>query len=256
MKDRTKTYPVETFILATLTQGLPLFKSQPHINRDIMYCLQYIFYKIKLEKNKTTSKSWILELARAYQSCQAVQQQTITNLFTRLSNVELTFEHQILRMLAQFKTRIVDETVQTSSGKADPHTRSSILLSIEEATGVELDGHEAAVLDKDKPPLDEKSKEGFVSDFLGRFSAETFLIEFVDDINQKEGISRNFDRDKFYAWVMKLGPEVTFDKHSVFYDSDHPEEYSAPQAEADHGVIPYLSLTVGRNILRILGHMD
>jgi len=56
MMDRTGRVPVSKFILSTLQSGLPLFQNQTTINNDIKYCLNYIFYRVKEEKDINKKK--------------------------------------------------------------------------------------------------------------------------------------------------------------------------------------------------------
>lgn len=68
------------------------------------------------------------------------------------------------------------------------------------------------------------------------------------------GASAKFiDHSKFYQWVNKLDDAAGFDKHSIFYDSNAPDEYDTPQKEDDQLVLPYLSKAVAAAVLCIVG---
>jgi len=268
MLDRTKTTPVVTYILSTLAEGLPSIRQQnKQINDDTIFALNYIFYHASKEKDSSKQQSVLKEIAHAYQGCQAVQQQTIMNIFARLSNVELNFESQVLQTLGQYKLRILDKIVvllnSNANGMTDktpssqgPHIRNGYLLAIERRTGIALDGHDAALSDQNRPKLTSPQKESVASKYLELFSAEDFIAEFAADINQTVAasvVAHNYDSTKFFQWVTKLGDEKKFDAHSIFYDSDKSTEYERPQVDADIGLKPYLSLKVARNVLQVFG---
>jgi len=131
--------------------------------------------------------------------------------------------------------------------KQPPHIRSSYLLSLD-SEKIQIDGIEAALLDNNRPdpvPHEKKVKR----EYEELWSPEEFVENFVNEVNQTGGLSEFIDRDKFYKWVMAL--ETDFDKHSIFYDEDHANDYNpAPPKELDVGIVPYLSFRVGANILK------
>jgi len=203
-----------------------------------------------------------MEVARAYQSCQTVQQQAITTLFATLANVDFSFENQTKKMLSQYKIRTLDEVVIALNPDANlvgddnpqeqpPHIRSAYLLVLEEK-GIEIDGREAAEMDVNKPYVDSHRADKVVKKFNELWDIDVFIQLFVNEINQKNGTSDYVDRDKFFKWVMAQPNDSKFEKHSIFYDEEKASDYDTAQAKDKIGFVPYLSFSVGTNILKFL----
>jgi len=262
MYDRTGSTPVEKYILSTLTDGLPLFKHQKTVNDDIKYCLNYIFYKLNEEKDGVKKKKLVLDVAAAYQSCQTVQQQAITNMYASLAGVDFSFEKQTLKLLSSFKLRKLEELVILIHPNANlvgddnpygqpPHIRSAYLLALDERK-IFIDGKEASLLDVNKPNLSNSQKNQVEKAYRKLLSGEEFVLSFISEINQTGGFSEYIDRDKFYKWVMAL--TNNFDKHSVHYDETRADDYEQlpTNEEQQDGTAPYLSFHVGVHILEQL----
>lgn len=271
MKDRTGKVPVIDLLLSTLAQGLPVFNKQPKINQDIIYSLQYIFYRIKSEKQPQVKKSTMMEIASAYQACQAVQQQTIIAMFSRLTNIELNFENQVLKTIGAYKMRKLDLLVAQLNPQLDhltgPHVRSNYIMALEHR-GIQLEGSEGAFLDKDARQLSPAEADRVTTEYLNLLSAEEFAQEFMEDINcQTAAGPKNIDCDKFYKFAMAQIRDSSaadgnaqhqggFDPQLIFYDEDHPDWYPAPQPEADRNMRPYLRKQVARLVLKHAGLVD
>mmetsp|Transcript_19028 Transcript_19028/g.36829 ORF Transcript_19028/g.36829 Transcript_19028/m.36829 type:complete len:413 (+) Transcript_19028:84-1322(+) len=265
MRDRTKTRPVKEFMLSTLTQGLPLFARKPQINKEVKMCMGYVMFKIFHHKNAQRRKDLMIELADAFTACQAVQQRVIYTMFAKLANVELDFQQQVFKALSQFKHRCLDKAVCAGIGTgADPHWRSACHVAVWDDLGVQVDGLEAATLDKDIRHLNGSARKKVIGLFVGYFNANEFILEFLQDVNQtstkkrKKGegddltLSRNFGLQKLYQWAAEQD-KGTFDPHSIFYDDAHPHDYLAAQAKDQRSYVPYLSPKIARKILRLLG---
>ncbi|GAB5372137.1 hypothetical protein AAMO2058_001639700 [Amorphochlora amoebiformis] len=258
MRDRTNTKPVKQFMLSTLISGLPLFSKHPKINKEVMMCMAYVFRKLIDEKDLTRKKNLAIELASAFSACQAVQQRVIYSLFAKLANIEFDFREQMFKALSQYKHRALDQSVLISIGvNADPHWRSACHVEVFQKLGVEVDGYQAALMDKDRRRLQPNQAKKVISSFLSFFSANDFIQEFIADTNQaggsdKKGVARNFDLQKLYQWASKQDPGV-FNKYSIYYDEDTPKDYVSPQPNKDRSILPYLSPKVARKILTLLG---
>mmetsp|Transcript_45392 Transcript_45392/g.73022 ORF Transcript_45392/g.73022 Transcript_45392/m.73022 type:complete len:277 (-) Transcript_45392:620-1450(-) len=185
MKDRTQRHPVKTFILSTLTNGLPLFNKMPEINKEIKMCLGYVLHKTIKEKDKGRKRDLAIEMAAAFTACQAVQQRVIYSMFSRLANIELDFKAQIYKALSQYKHRALDKAVVVAIGThADPHWRSAVHVALFEDLGVEVDGYDAAFMDKDRRRLSAQQRQKAKDAFVRSFSASEFILELVEDVNQ------------------------------------------------------------------------
>ena len=266
LRDRRNTHPVSHFILLTLEHGLPMFQDKQTMNKQVKFCLEYIFSVIKNE-TEARRKSLIKELALGYTACQTVQYMTITSLFSRLACVEFTFETQVWKAVNSYKDRILDETVlvvKTNKTLGDmlqaeeaPHVRNGFLLWLDEQCAMSLDGITGAKIDPQLLRVNNTEGRKVTESFMRLFSADQFVIEFAQDINAGSsisGFSRNFDRDKFYRWVMAIEDE-SFDKYSIFYDEDNEAAYAVvggPQPEEDRGMKPYLTPAVATTILQRL----
>eukprot|EP00457_Paulinella_chromatophora_P005369 gb/GEZN01005386.1/.p1 GENE.gb/GEZN01005386.1/~~gb/GEZN01005386.1/.p1 ORF type:complete len:440 (-),score=97.62 gb/GEZN01005386.1/:491-1771(-) len=214
MLDRTGSVPVEMYILSTLSNGLPLFQDQPTINEEIKQCLNYIFHRVGTEEKASERKRLVMEVARAYQQCQTIQQQTISGLYASLVNVELGFEKQVSQMLSQFKLQKLDQVVfllnpgandvsDSHPNRQTPHLRSAYLCALDKK-GIGLDGIEAARADANAPLLSEPQIKKVFDEFMKLFSVQEFISDFMNDLNHATGFSHHVDRDKFFQWVMKL----------------------------------------------------
>jgi len=272
MMDRTQKTPVIDYILSTLSEGLPTIRKQnSRINDDTIFALNYIFHFLKSEKDAKKRKAIVMEIAQAYTACQAVQQQTIMTLFSRLTNVELSFENQVLQTLAQYKLRTLDKVVLLLNKGVDgavdatpttqgPHIRNSYLLCITANSGIEIDGYDAAMSDVNRPKMTKQLEKQVVAKFCELWSAEEFVSDFVADINDVGASEHNYDVVKFAQWTGRFcdahtdeSKAIGFAPHSIFYDPDLRSEYAEPQKEADIGTKPYLSKRVGRQVLHVLG---
>eukprot|EP00808_Paulinella_micropora_P018758 g21843.t1 len=266
MLDRTGSVPVAVYILSTLTNGLPLFSSQPTVNEDVKHCLNYIFHRVREEKSESERRRLVMEVARAYQQCQTIQQQAIVNLYASLVNVVLDFKAQLLQMLSQYKLRKLDELVfklnpganevpDSYPNRQPPHIRSAYICALD-AKGIQLEGLEASQLDVNRPNLSKAQITKVVSGFASLLDVDEFVADFVADINHSAGFAQHVDRDKFYSWVMKMQDkqgEQPFEKHSIFYSEERADEYPTPQKEEDRDIKPYLSNQVARDILTRVG---
>eukprot|EP00466_Bigelowiella_natans_P006402 jgi/Bigna1/74205/fgenesh1_pg.28_\ len=201
MKDRTQRHPVKTFILSTLTNGLPLFNKMPEINKEIKMCLGYVLHKTIKEKDKGRKRDLAIEMAAAFTACQDL--------------------------------------------------------------GVEVDGYDAAFMDKDRRRLSAQQRQKAKDAFVRSFSASEFILELVEDVNQKQSSSskeeksyaRNFDLNKLYTWASEQD-KARFDRYSIYYDESRGKEYLSPQEEQSRSIVPYLSPNVAREILTLLGVVD
>jgi len=166
------------------------------------------------------------------------------------------------KMLSQYKIQKLDEVVIALNPDANlvgdenpqeqpPHIRSAYLLILEEK-GIEIDGKEAATVDVNKPFVDNWTANSVVKKFNELWDIDEFIQLFVNEINQKNGVSDFVDRDKFYKWVMALPDDSKFNKHSIFYDEDKESEYDSPPSKDKTEYVPYLSFSVATNILKIL----
>ena len=266
MMDRTGEVPVTVFILSTLQNGLPLFNSKPNINRDIKFCLNYIFYRASKSSGEESARL-MMKLAKAYQSCQTIQQQAITQMYALLCNVELTLESQTMQMLSAYKLRVCEEVVLLLNPGANlvddsnpqmqpPHIYSAYVLALQEH-GIHLPGAESSAMDVNKPALSALEKKRAVSQFKSSFSPDQFVRDFVLDVNATASVLARFiDQDKFYKWVMGLPEDTKFDIHSVFYDEDRKEDYDVAQPEADRLRLPYLRFDVAVSVLCIQQILD
>jgi hypothetical protein len=265
LQDRRNTHPVSHFIMSTLENGLPMFRDKKSMNKQVKFCLEYIFSQMQLA-DPQRRKGLIKELARGYTACQTVQYGTITSMFARLAGTEFTFETQVWKAVNTYKDRALDSTVlkvNTSRTLGDglqaeeaPHIRNGYILALDEHLHMSLDGQTGARIDPQLHRVEGKKAKKVCDTFLSCLNASEFVLEFAQDINQRnaDGFSRNFDRDKFYAWVMAL-EDSTFDKYSVFYDPDRPGDYErvgGAQPEGDRDVIPYLSPNVAIEVLKRL----
>eukprot|EP00471_Norrisiella_sphaerica_P007353 CAMPEP_0184481926 /NCGR_PEP_ID=MMETSP0113_2-20130426/3516_1 /TAXON_ID=91329 /ORGANISM="Norrisiella sphaerica, Strain BC52" /LENGTH=225 /DNA_ID=CAMNT_0026861377 /DNA_START=98 /DNA_END=775 /DNA_ORIENTATION=- len=221
-------------------------------------CLGYVLYKIINEKDTRRKKQLTIELASGFTACQAVQQRVIYSLYARLANIELDFEAQMFKALSQFKHRALDTAVVFAIGKnADPHWRSAVHVAVLEELGVEVDGYDAAFMDKDRRVLTTKQRETAMKAFLRSFSAQEFILEFVQDINQdkgsgRAGLVRNFGLKKLCQWVSEHKKE-SFDPYSIYYDEKKSSEYATHQSKKFRSMVPFLSFNVARSILKMMG---
>eukprot|EP00026_Physarum_polycephalum_P005306 Phypoly_transcript_05338.p1 GENE.Phypoly_transcript_05338~~Phypoly_transcript_05338.p1 ORF type:complete len:576 (+),score=137.91 Phypoly_transcript_05338:25-1728(+) len=257
--DRTGSVPVTKFLKMTALNGLPLFQtSNPSFNKELVHCINYIFWRVKKEEDKDKKKESIFYLADAYQSCQAVQATAILSTYSKLTNVDMTFQDQVRNLVDDFKGRNLDQLVLTIHPNANivpdsnpagqaPHIRSAYLLILDR-NGVDLPGKQVAIMDHAQPHPPPPEIQNVVSTWPTLFSVDTFISEFVGEINQ--GANAKFiDHSKFYQWVNQLDDKAGFDKHSVFYNEENKDDYDAPQKEEDQLVLPYLSKKVAAEVL-------
>jgi len=85
-----------------------------------------------------------------------------------------------------------------------------------------------SVLSKDRRVLTTKQRETAMKAFLRSFSAQEFILEFVQDINQdkgsgRAGLVRNFGLKKLCQWVSEHKKE-SFDPYSIYYDEKKSSE--------------------------------
>mmetsp|Transcript_23535 Transcript_23535/g.41631 ORF Transcript_23535/g.41631 Transcript_23535/m.41631 type:complete len:170 (+) Transcript_23535:190-699(+) len=156
-----------------------------------------------------------------------------------------------------YNFRALDSAVLTAIGPtSDPHMRSACHVAVYEELGIEVDGYDAALLDKDRRRLSKSQKTKVVSAFAKFFSAKQFILEMIQDVNQTTQVKpssavRNIDLNKLYRWASEQD-QSSFDAFSIFFDESKANEYITKQPKEQRRILPHLSPKIARKILRVL----
>ena len=112
MMHRTGDMPVATFIVTTYTGGLPIYEGSP-VQQHTITALRGIF--AAAAAGNAGAGPALQFVAQAYQSCQAEQGRTIDAQYGRLSGRDASFKDQLLSLVDQHKSMVVQASTNTPS---------------------------------------------------------------------------------------------------------------------------------------------
>jgi len=190
--------------------------------------MKYIFQK--LESQTATKKKQILKrLVDAYTACQMEQGRVIDAIYGALSNRDLTFKEQVLRLLDVQKDRVLHEVVNFLNPEAwsvpddypmaqIPHLYSSYAIAIGQKIG--LRGTKAARLDVNATPVNPQNTTRLHQLYCNMFSVTEFIQSVVNDVNQQgKDADRFLDRDLLGKWAGDEKGEG-WNPFFIYFDTD------------------------------------
>jgi len=255
--DRTGSVPVSEYIISTYTNGLPLFASNPTVQKHTINGLRFIFHKALTLPDK--SRHGLLKrITDAYTACQMEQGRIIDSLYGQLSGRDKSLRDQLLSIVDIQKEQILNQIVnhrnpnawQTSDDFPEqqvPHIQSSYCIAIGNQLG--LRGVKSSQLDNFKTILTETQTNEIIEDFHQRFSFPDLLQTLVNDINQQDAnAERLINRDSLTKWIGENKEALILSQHDIYYDEEKAILYNGKPNE-ENKYLPFINEAVARDLL-------